>query len=164
MPEPTETVEAQEPTQAVEQPTPQEEQPFDAERAKALIDKLRNEIKDLKSKAKKADELSEAEQKRKEAEMTEVDRLNKQLADAQAELKAARIATLQRDAATKHNLPAELASRLKGETPEELEADAKALAELLPKPKTPPLKPTYPGNNASGESETYEEKRRRLLG
>ncbi len=164
MPEqPTETVEVQDPAQVVENPTPPEDA-FDAERAKALIDKLRGEIKELKPKAKKAEELTEAEQKRKDAEMTDLERLNKQLADTQAELKAAKIATLQRDAATKHNLLPELASRLKGETLEELEADAKALAELLPKPQAPRANPTNPGGNASGEAETYEAKRRRLLG
>lgn len=159
--ETTETVEAQEQTQAVAQTTPQEDA-FDAERAKALIDKLRNEIKELKPKAKKADELSEAEQKRKEAEMTELDRLNKQLADAQAELKRSKLAVMQRDAAAKHNLPAELAARLRGETLEELEADAKELAALLPKAKPQPnLSPTQPGASA-GHVETREQMKARL--
>ena len=159
--ETTETVEAQEQTQAAAQTTPQEDA-FDAERAKALIDKLRNEIKELKPKAKKADELSEAEQKRKEAEMTELDRLNKQLADAQAEVKRTQLAVLQRDAAAKYSLPAELATRLKGETPEELEADAKALAALLPKAKAQPqLSPTQPGASA-GHVETKEQMKARL--
>ena len=159
--ETTETVEAQEQTQAAAQTTPQEDA-FDAERAKALIDKLRNEIKELKPKAKKADELSEAEQKRKEAEMTELDRLNKQLADAQAEVKRTQLAVLQRDAAAKYSLPAELAARLKGETPEELEADAKALAALLPKAKQQPqLSPTQPGASA-GHVETKEQMKARL--
>lgn len=157
----TEKVEAQEQTQDAAQTTPQDE-PFDAERAKALIDKLRNEVKELKPKAKKAEELTEAEQKRKEAEMTELDRLNKQLADAQAELKRSQLAVLQRDAAAKLNLPAELAPRLKGETLEELEADAKELAKLLPK-QPPHVTPTNPGGG-SGNQETDEQKRRRLFG
>lgn len=159
--QPTEKVEAQEPVQATAQPAPQEDA-FDAERAKALIDKLRNEIKELKPKAKKADELSEAEQKRKEAEMTELDRLNKQLAEAQAEVKRTQLSVLRRDAAAKYSLPAELADRLKGETPEELEADAKALAALLPKAKPQPTtSPTQPGAIA-GHPETKDQMKARL--
>jgi len=159
--QPTETVEAKEPVQSAEKSTPQEE-PFDAERAKALIDKLRGEIKDLKPKAKLAEELSETEKKRKEAEMTELERLSKQLKDAEAELSKTRLSVLQRDAAAKHNLPAELATRLKGETPEELEADAKALADLLPKHKAQPtISPTNPGGNAS-PNETVDQMKARL--
>jgi hypothetical protein len=49
---------------------------------------------------------------------------------------------------------------LKGETLEELEADAKALAELLPKAQAPHVKPTNPGGGVGGE--TIEQKRIRL--
>ena len=159
--EPTEKVEVEEPAQDAEKLTPQEE-PFDAERAKALIDKLRGEIKDLKPKAKMAEELSEAEKKRKEAEMTELDRLTKQLEDAQAELKRSKLEILKQAAAAKHNLPAELASRLQGDTPEELDEDAEKLAKLIPKTPAPHVGPTNPGGTASGGAETLEAKRARL--
>ncbi len=160
--ETTETVEAKESVQDTADPTPQEE-PFDAERAKALIDKLRGEIKDLKPKAKMAEELSEAEKKRKEAEMTELDRLTKQLEEAQAELKRSKLEVLKQAAAAKHSLPAELATRLQGETAEELDEDAAKLAKLIPKTPAPRVGPTNPGGQ-SGETETYEAKRKRLLG
>lgn len=49
---------------------------------------------------------------------------------------------LQRTIAAEHGLPAEMASRLQGETREELVTDAKALAKLVAQPPAPPT----PGN------------------
>jgi len=56
--------------------------------------------------------------------------------------------------------------RLKGETPEELEADAKALLEALPKIQkqtTTTINATNPGG-ASKTAETEAEKRKRIFG
>lgn len=54
-------------------------------------------------------------------------------------------------AAAKFGLPEKLVARLVGATVEEIEADAKALAETLPAaPSTP--KPPSPGNPAGGET------------
>ena len=50
-----------------------------------------------------------------------------------AKAKAAELAVLRRDIATKLNVPALLADRLRGETPEDIEADAKLLLAGLPK-------------------------------
>jgi hypothetical protein len=72
---------------------------------------------------------------------------------------------LQRQAAEKAGLPAILAARLQGATLEELEADAAALAETLPKPqpKTPPTVPaTNPG--AAQQGETDAQRRARIYG
>jgi hypothetical protein len=72
---------------------------------------------------------------------------------------------MQRKAAESAGLPAALATRLQGATPEELEADAKALAETLPKPqpKTPPTVPaTNPGQANTGETDA--QRRARLYG
>jgi hypothetical protein len=75
-----------------------------------------------------------------------------------AEARAARIAELEaaiadRDraallaaVASKYHLPAELAERLRGEDEDSLEADAKALAKLIPAPAPPP--PGLPTNPA----------------
>ena len=62
----------------------------------------------------------------------------------QAARKAAEIAILRRDVAAKLNVPALLADRLRGETPEDIEADAKLLLAGLPKAGPPP------GNAGSG--------------
>ena len=129
---------------------------FDLPRAMALIEKLREEVKELKPKAKAADDLTAAEQKRKEAEITAVQKLEAELAKAKAELKAAQLNDMRRAAAAKVELPLVFADRLKGETPDELEADAKLILAALPKaaPKPPNLGPTNPGPGASqGESD-----------
>lgn len=138
-------------------------EPFDAARAMATIEKLRAEIKELKPKAKQADELSAAEKKRKEAEMTELQKLQAQLEEAQAELKAAKITELKRSVAAEVGLPAAFADRLKGETREAMLEDAKQLLEALPKPKAPPLNPTSPGAGAS-QQETVDQQRARIYG
>ena len=155
-------------TETVTEPTNPAPVPETGKSAEDRIKDMEAALKKANTEAakyRKAAEAIEAERKAKEeAELSETEKLRKRAAELEAELKAARIATLQRDAAAKHSLPAELASRLKGETLEELEADANTLAELLPKAQAPHVKPTNPGNNASGETETYEEKRRRLLG
>jgi uncharacterized membrane protein len=138
----------------VEKPEGEKPDEFDKERAMALITKLRGEIKDLSGKAKKADEWEQAETKRKESEMTELQKLQKQLAEAQTQLKQEAKARLQREAAEKIGLPATFAKRLTGETPEELEADAKEIFDALPKQekKTPNLSPTNPGGASQGET------------
>jgi hypothetical protein len=123
-------------------------QPFDATRAQALIEKLRGELKDLKPKAKLADELSAAEQKRKEAAMSELEKKDAQLKEAQAKLEAAERREMQRQAATKYNLPSALVDRLEGKTLAEMEADAKVIADSLPKQAT--INPTNPSGQPVG--------------
>jgi len=154
-------------TETVTEPTNPAPQPATDKSAEDRIKDMEAALKKANAEAakyRKAAEAIEAERKAKEeAELTETEKLRKHAAELEAELKAARIATLQRDAAAKHNLPAELAPRLKGETLEELEADAKELAKLLPPKQQPQASPTNPGGGAAGQ-ETYEQKRKRLLG
>ena len=96
--------------------------------------------------------------------MTDTEKANKRAGELEAKLKAYERAEMQRAAADKVKLPAALAARLQGNTPEELEADAKALLETLPKPEKPApgINPTNPAG-ASG-TETDAQKRARLLG
>jgi len=133
-------------------------EPYDAARAMLTIEKLRAEIKELKPKARQAEELTQAEQKRKEAEMTELQKLQAELEKAKSELKRTQLDELKRQAAIKAELPLVFADRLRGETPEELEADAKLILGALPKaPKTPAVNPTNPGPGASqGETATQQ--------
>jgi hypothetical protein len=51
--------------------------------------------------------------------------------------KAAELAGLRRDVAARRNLPAGLVDRLRGETEQEIDADAEALLAALPKPAAP---------------------------
>jgi hypothetical protein len=133
------------PTESVEE--------FDKDRAMALITKLRAEAKELSGKAKRAEELEAAEAKRKEGEMTELQKLQAKLAEAESRLKQESKARLQREAAEKVGIPASFAKRLTGETPEELEADAKEILETLPKTKAPNISATNPGGASQGETE-----------
>lgn len=140
------------------------EDEFDPARAMALIEKLRGEIKELKPKAKKAEELAQAEQQRKEAEMTELQKLQTRLEKAEADLKEAKLSDLRRAIAIKVELPLAFAERLRGETPEELEEDAKKLVDALPKQAKPPkVEPTAPGPGA-GVKETIDQRRARIYG
>ena len=157
-----------EPQAGTTPPTPETEtikgEPFDAARAMSTIAQLRAEIKELKPKVKLAEELTEAEKKRKEAEMTETQKLQAELETAKAELKAAKLAEMRRAAAIKVELPLVFADRLHGETPEELETDAKQILEALPKaPKIPALGATNPGAGAS-QGETYDQQWARIHG
>jgi len=140
MPETTETVETVTPpttpaqvAPVVEPETGPDGQPFDAKRAQELIDKLREENKALKPKAKKADELEAAEAKRKEAEMSELEKLQAQIKKQEEELKESKRREMQRTAADKAKLPPELVSRLVGTTQDEMDADAAKLAAVIPK-------------------------------
>jgi multidrug efflux pump subunit AcrA (membrane-fusion protein) len=156
-------------TQAETTPTTPETEtvkgePYDAARAMLTIEKLRAEIKELKPKARQAEELTQAEQKRKEAEMTELQKLQAELEKARSELKRTQLDELKRQAAIKAELPLVFADRLRGETPEELEADAKLILGALPKaPKTPAVNPTNPGPGAS-QGETVAQALARIHG
>ena len=166
MPEPEEVQQVA--TQEETTPAPKTEmvngEVYDADRAMKTILQLRQKVKELEPKAKQAEELAVAEQKRKEAEMTELQKLQAQLDKANAELKAAQLNELRHSAAAKVGLPLVFADRLKGETPDELEADAKQILEALPKtPKPTTVSPTNPGPGAS-QGETLAQARSRIYG
>lgn len=81
-------------------------------------------------KAKKA-VLKELQDKQAEADMSELDKLKKRLAEVEAEkARIERERVLDRIAA-KHKLPGELRDRLKGDSEDELEEDAASLAKLI---------------------------------
>jgi len=157
----TETVEQATET-AAEQAAPEE---FDRDRAMALIEKLRKENRELTKRAKTADELEAEKRKREEAEMSELDKANKRLAELEAQVKNQTLAQMRREVAASVGLPPALADRIHGETPEEMEADAKAIAEAIPKPvatKPSPGIVTNPGA-ATQPAETRDQRLRRIL-
>lgn len=83
---------------------------------------------------------SDAEQKRLAEEGKWKEAFEKQQAELETERKARRdsdIKLLQQSVATKTGLPAALADRLKGETEDEMVADAKSIMAALPKPTAP---------------------------
>ncbi len=129
---------------------------YDPERALGLIKKLRPLEKEVGKLTKKVTEFETAEQKRKEAEMSEIDKEKSRADAAEAELKQLKTEKLKREIAEKAGLPAEFADRLRGETPEELEEDAKAFLEKLPKP-TPKISTTNPDSNVTTNKKTEME-------
>jgi len=137
---------------------------FEPERAMELIRKQREENKALKKAALELEKYKQREEERKKAEMTELERLKAEYDQAQAELKASRLRTMQIEVAAKVGLPNALSNRLHGETLEEMEEDAKAILEALPKQKAAPnTGATNPGEQASKE-ETRAQKLTRLTG
>lgn len=154
---------AEEPVQSTAaDAAPQQGEPFDAERAKALIDKLRNEVKALKPFEKKAVELEALKRQQEEAEMTELQKAQKRIAELEEKTKAAERREMQRQAADKFKLPPALAELIPGDTLEAIEAKAEELAKALPQAKPPTnLSPTNPSGNTA---ETEAQKRERLLG
>jgi formamidopyrimidine-DNA glycosylase len=72
----------------------------------------------------------------------------KQQAELQAKeqrIKAMELETLRRNVATKLGLPELLFDRLRGETVDEIEADAKTLLAAIPKPNAPNINSTQGG-------------------
>ncbi len=135
------------------------------EELKARLDEAERRAKNKADEAdrhfKKLAKFEQEEAKRKEAEMTEIERANKRAQELEAKVRQLEINRLQHDIAAKVGLPAIYADRLKGETPEELEADAKLLLEAQPKQKAAPnTGATNPGEKA-GSGDTFEDAHKR---
>lgn len=140
---------------------PEVEKPeeFDEARAKALIAKLReNERQAKKDKARLA-ELEQESLTRQEAEKTELQKAQDRATKLEAEKRMLEIQVMRRDVASRTKLPDALVDRLKGETPEDMEADALALLAALPTPVPPKLGPTNPGGEHTGETDAERRKR-----
>ena len=135
--------------------------------SKAEFEKMQAALKEANKEAaarrKRLEELEAAEAKRKEAEMTETEKATKRAQELEAKLKAYELTEMQRAAAEKAGLPANLAKRLQGSTAEELEADAKALADTLPKPTKTTANVTNPGANGQ-QGETDAQRKARIFG
>jgi len=112
-------------------------------------------------KAAEATAKARAEEQRKAAEAQgEYEKLYKaaqaELESTQARARALELAAMRRDVAAKTGLPAALAERLQGDTPEALEADAKIILAALPKPAAPNLNSTGGAPPPAGDvSEEY---------
>ena len=162
MPDEETQVETTETTETVEQP--QTTETLTAEELhKALAEaqrSLKNKSEEATRVHAKLQRFEAAEEERRKAELSEIERLKLDLEQAQTKARQAELSALKREIADKTGLPAALALRLTGETPEALEADAKALLEALPKKTAPNINPTNPGTTTQGE--TREERNRRL--
>ncbi len=146
-----------EPIEPVE-PTPAEPE-HDAEFWKAKASAIDAENKKA---IKRLAALEAKEKERTDAELSELDKAKKHIAELEAEIKAQARRELQRKVAEKVKLPLVFADRIQGETEEEMEADAIALLAAMPAQVAPKLAPTNPSQPQTGETEA--EKRKRLLG
>jgi hypothetical protein len=84
--------------------------------------------------------------------MTEIDELKQRLTNVERREMQSRIAT-------KVGLPGAFASRIQGETEDDMETDAKALLAARPPQVAPKLPPTNPGNPQTSESDADRRKR-----
>lgn len=140
--------------------TPAEE--WDPKRAMETIRTLREIEKKAKADAKELEKLKAEEQKRKDAELTEVERLKKQADELAKQKVELELSILRRDVIAETGLPAVFAERLKGATKDEMLADAKTLKDALPQTKQPGQTVTNPGN--ASQTETEAQMRERLFG
>ena len=148
-------------------PPATDQQPLTVEQLQAQLADRDKRIRELNRESaerrKKLDQF-EAEAKAKaDAEMTELEKAQKRAAELEEELARRDLAEKKRAIAAKVGLPDGLALRLVGATDEELEKDAKALLETLPKPEKPKPGATNPGAGGS-TGETDVQRKARILG
>lgn len=126
---------------------------------------LPDEVRAILRKERAAARAAEARAKAAEAKVqgfedatkSEVEKLTERATRAEADAKTAAHQLLRERVARRHNLPEQLTDRLRGDTEEELEADATSLLEALPAregPRTPPTRdgatPPAADNTAPG--------------
>lgn len=132
------------------------------ESADDLARKLRNKEEEAARLHKKVEKFEADEQARKTAALTETERLQNERDEALSTAAELKTKQAQRDAAEKVGLPSVFADRIKGATPEEMEADAKQLLEAMPKgPKKPGPGPA--SSPAEGAPATSDDERRKFL-
>lgn len=153
------STEAQGQTDAQQTTAEGQEEAFDKERAMSTIIKLREIETQYRKEKREFERIKAEEEKRKLAEMTDVERYKAEAEKLQKELQAERSNLIRLKVANKYQLPEILASRLQGETEDELEADAKTLIESLPKPKTPKLSANDVTNGENKETEAQKRAR-----
>ena len=144
-------------TQAPASKTLDELQAENERMSKALKDANR----EAADRRKKLDAYEKAEQTRKDAELSESQRLQKEVETLRAQAERTNRELMQRDIAAEVGLPAIFAARITGNDKDAMLEDAKAMLSALPSKPTPSLSATNPGSGQS-RSETDEERRKRL--
>jgi len=137
--------------------------PFDPERAKETISKLRTIEAQAKKDAKELEQLRAEKQKQIDANLSETEKLKKQADDLAAENAKIKAENLRIKVVSKTGLPESFAERLKGTTEEELMADAQEILKLIPAQQkvAPKVSPTNP--SGAQPVETDAQKRERLF-
>jgi predicted RNase H-like nuclease (RuvC/YqgF family) len=104
---------------------------FDEERATRTIGNLRESEKALKEKIKELTPKAQELDSLKEAQKSEIEKLAGQLEKEKSERRGLELQVLRMKVGIAKDIPAELIERLKGETEEEMSADADALLKVL---------------------------------
>ena len=157
-------------TPKVKEPTGETPAADDPKELKAENERLQKALKERNkeeaARRKKLEELEAAEEDRKKAAMTESEKAAARIKELEAlaaekdnQIKQAERRELQRKVAKEVGIPEVFASRIAGDTEEDMTADAKTILEALPKPpdkpeakKSPILNPTNPANGQKGET------------
>lgn len=138
-------------TDQATEPEPQQGDPADAlgDGGKKALDaeRKRAAAAEREAKALKA-RLDEIEQ----ANLSEIERAQKAAADATAQLAEYQRTTMRQKVALSKGLPADLVDRLRGDSEEEVSADADALLALVKAPTTP--RPDLSQGGHGGEGAT----------
>lgn len=98
---------------------------------RAEIKRLRSEAAGHRSRVKELEPLAQEAEKLREAQMTSQQKIEARATQLEARATAAERVVAQYAAATKAGISLEFASRLVGDTPEELAADAEKLKQLV---------------------------------
>jgi len=93
-------------------------------------------VKEYEDRVREYEDRDKTEQQKA---IEQVERLNADLEAARASLAQSELTRARTEVAYAKGVPADLAERLRGETREELEADAEALMALIPKPAEEPV-------------------------
>jgi hypothetical protein len=128
-----------------------------------IDDRLKQERGKAEKAAAKAQADAEAKVLAEQGKYKELyDKQQAELQTAQAEAKAAATKLLQRDVAAKVNLPLPLAERLRGETADEMEADANTLLAAMPKPAAPNINANSGAGGAPAVGQMSDAEKREL--
>lgn len=122
---------------------------------------LANKDEEAKRVHNKLEKFEQEEAKRKEAELSEIEKANLRAEKAEKDAAELKLNLTRREIAAKLNLPEVLIDRIKGETPEDMEADAKKLIDELPKQQKTNISTTNPGGG-NAQVETKEQRIARL--
>lgn len=111
-----------------------------------IKERLAREQSKAQQEVQKAREEAEAKALAEQGEFKKLyEKQQAELTAKEQRIKAMEIETLRRSVATKLGLPELLFDRLRGETADEIEADAKTLLAAIPKPNAPNINSTGSG-------------------
>ena len=143
-------MEEQDEPEAQEDPTPE----AIAAELKDTRKALSKANREAAQRRKKLETYEKADQERKDAELSEMEKLQKQLTDREGELEELNQKELQRSIAEEVGLPPALAKRIQGDNKEAMQEDAeKLLADIPASKKTIKSETTNPGDGKQGKTD-----------